>query len=774
MDRKWIFLLALGLILLRAWQVQKDLSIQASIFPEPTKGRFQLWVREEPQVLFDRAPGRHDSGRLKGTYDPQVREVRAVCEVLSLNGRPVPKVLVRAAFFPSASEPVSILSYGDEVSVEGKIEPPAPAMNPGQFDYPKFLRDQGLVYVLYGSPGEWRRIEAPPRGWFLPRLAAGMKRWAEETLDRDLAFPENALLAGILLGERSPLPEDLVHAFFLTGTIHILAVSGLMTAFLASLCFMVLRTLWIPRKWAAGLTLPILLLFTLMTGAHPPVCRAALFSGLALLAVLLERRVHGGTLLLGTALFLLFLNPLLIEDLSFQISFLATAGLMVMASTLMEKFSFLWRPAAFLVTATLAAQLSVWGLMIDSFNQVSLYSIPANLVVVPAALFSAAGGVTLLLGSLIHPALGTFLGGACELPLKVLLWAADRMAGLPGVEWVVASPPAFWVGLYHILLLAGFYFYWPRPRPEEPSARWKAQKEKLDKARRWYRKVVALFLFAAAVAFLWGKMGRQPLRITYLSVGHGNAVVVRSPQGKVLVLDGGKETKGPDRFHPLVTYLRHVGVGKVEGVLLTHPDEDHVGGLYNLLGACPVARVYESGRNWSKSSIYRLFEARTRALGIPREEVDGGGSIPGFEPLDLEVLHPSLDFHPRIHADNNLSVVTLATFGGVRSLFPGDLEKEGLLRLINEHPGLTRLDWLMAPHHGRRSGEPGLCAQDLQPHFTVLSDWRDYPDDHVLFKKARAGALVLSTAVEGAVEVEIEGSGEGRWRTFREGKWHGF
>jgi competence protein ComEC len=348
------------------------------------------------------------------------------------------------------------------------------------------------------------------------------------------------------------------------------------------------------------------------------------------------------------------------------------------------------------------------------------------------------------------------------------------MAGLPGVEWVVASPPAFWMLTFHALMILGFYFYWPRPRPEEPSPAWKARWENLRKGRAWYGRAVGIFLLFAGAVYLWAKAGPQPLKVTYLSVGHGNAVVIRSSEGKVLVLDGGKENKGADRFHTLVTYLRHEGIGKVEGALLTHPDEDHVGGLCNLLGACPVGRVYESERNPADSVIYRRFEERVRASGAAHEWVKGGDSLDVLGALPIAVLHPSDSFHPRMHPDNNLSVATFLTYGGMRFLFPGDLEKEGLLRLINENPRLTGLDWLMAPHHGRRSGEPDLCAKALGPRFTVLSDGRDHPDDHGTFGQARPGAEVLSTALDGAVEVEVEKDGRGRWRTFREGKWHRF
>src|SRR6516162_7364049 len=106
MTRRRAFFLALAALwLLRSWQVQKDLADQASLFPSPQKGHFRLWVREEPQVLFDRGPGSHDTGRSGGYYLPQVREVRAVCEAVALDGRPIPPVKLRAAFFPSPKTP---------------------------------------------------------------------------------------------------------------------------------------------------------------------------------------------------------------------------------------------------------------------------------------------------------------------------------------------------------------------------------------------------------------------------------------------------------------------------------------------------------------------------------------------------------------------------------------------------------------------------------------------------------------------------------------------
>ncbi len=760
---------------LRFYQAQRDFQKQQAVFPSAVKGLFQVWVSEEPEVFLDHNPQSHDTGRLNGFYQPFVRETRMVCVVLSFNGAPVPPLKARCALRLSSRVSQPLLSYGQTVEIEGKIQPPSSAENPGQFDYARYLETKGVARVMYVTPGKWRVLEkAPLRGWAFLRWSYGLKRWAEDCLYRFLPYPENALLDGILLGERSPLPEEMVESFFLTGTIHILAVSGMITAFIAGLFFMVFRTLQLKRKWAAGMTLAALLFFIFMTGAHPPVCRAGLFSALALLGVLFERRIHGGVLLLTTAFVLLFFNPFALEDLSFQISFLATAGLMVMAPWFMEKLSFLPKPIALLVTATTAAQLAVWCLIIYDFNQLSVYSVLANLVIVPLALFSAAAGLTLLAGSLIHPALGTLFGAACEPALRLLIHLADWMATWPLAEWIVASPPLVWIFLFHALLLLTFLFFWPLPHPENPSLNWKKRREGVLNYRRWVLRAWILFTVSASLTLLISSLKPQPLRVTFLAVGHGNAVVLQSPEGKVFIVDGGKETRGPDRYLPLVAYLRHQGIRKVVGILNTHPDEDHVGGLVNVVSAYPVLKAYEGAKAQSSSEIYHHFKEELQMKGVPLTALSEGETLNELNPVHLKVVHPPFSYNPPIHPDNNRSVVSLVSWGGFHLVLPGDLEKPGILETLKNNKPFPPVDWLMAPHHGRSSGQPALCAKGFQPRFVVLSDWKDYPEARAIYQKSGEESVVLSTALDGAIEVEVNEDGTGRYRTFQNKDWKKF
>ncbi|HEY5038764.1 MAG TPA: MBL fold metallo-hydrolase, partial [bacterium] len=351
---------------------------------------------------------------------------------------------------------------------------------------------------------------------------------------------------------------------------------------------------------------------------------------------------------------------------------------------------------------------------------------------------------------------------------------SEKIARLPGANFIVASPPTEWVVVFHLLLLTAFIFFWPSEKPDAPSESWKRRQAIYLKGRKAMGVIGFLFVLVSVVWWIVSVTGPQPLRIIFLAVGHGNAVVVQSPRGPVFVCDGGKETHGPDRYQPLVAYLRHRGISRVEDVLNTHPDEDHVGGLVNLAWATPIRKAFEGFEVVSDSGIYKAFQKTIQLKGIPLTKLKEGDLIEGFEPAKISILHPTVSYHPRIHADNNRSVVSQVSFGAFSLILPGDLEKDGIQKLLKDHQPFPKVDWLMAPHHGRSSGEPALCAQGLRPHFVVLSDWKDYPEDHKLYQAVVPDAVVLSTAEEGAIEVEVNAQGKGRYRSFLKGEWQNF
>ena len=217
-----------------------------------------------------------------------------------------------------------------------------------------------------------------------------------------------------------------------------------------------------------------------------------------------------------------------------------------------------------------------------------------------------------------------------------------------------------------------------------------------------------------------------------------------------------------------------MGIQKVDGVIATHPDEDHVGGLVNLVWAYPVADAYEGWGAQADTRIFQrlhdAFQKRNVKLTILKE----GDHVPSLLPVEVEILHPPKNFSPRLHADNNLSVVSLVSYSGFRMILPGDLEKEGLREILKNHHPFSKVDWLMAPHHGRQTGEPSLCAEGFHPRYVVFSDWKDYPEARAQYRAVVPGVEVFSTFEKGAIEVEVAQGGSGRYRTFRDAQWRPF
>ena len=764
-------LLASSLLLIGAWR-----SLEASKSYEDQSNRFvgqdraTTWVRVEsdPEILFERLVGGHETGRAGALYLPQVRKVRALGSILPREtgrGKGIP---VRATFRLSEKFPGELLSYGDLVEVRG----PAPAkpwgaMNPGGFDYAAYLRAQAIPLTLGARPGTWRVIRHGAGGGFRG-FSFALKRVLEERVIALWPHPANALFLGLFVGEDTALNGELVDDFAVTGTVHILAVSGANTALVTGLLFLVLRVLGFRRKRAAGLTLLGLGIFIVMTGAPPSVCRSGLWAALVLAALLLERAPHLGTLVASSAAFLVTLNPFTLMDLSFQLSYLAALGLVVFTPWWMEKMGKLWEPVKLTLAATLGAQMGVWVLMAAKFNLFATYSLPANLVVAPLVAVGTAAGLLATVASFIWRPLGTVFAAAAQVPLDLLPALAHVMAGWPKASIVVGTPPTVWTATFHILLGATFLAFWPKPRPEKPSLSWLDREVWWEVTRGWMKRAWLVFVLVTGAALGIDHFRHKPFQVTFLSVGHGDSVVVRDPSGRVFVWDGGKKTEGSARWSPLVAYLRHEGIGRVDAICNSHPDADHVGGLVDLLATTHVGAAYQGLDDWVDLPTYQRFREGLARQGLELRELSRGESFEPLPDLGARVLHPPAWFHPKKHLENNRSLALLLNYPkdgeGVTFLFPGDLEKEGWDVLSRLEKPTPKIQVLLAPHHGRPTGEPNRAIRLLQPLWVVASDLKAHPELQA------SGVRVLSTAETGAVQMEVDALGHLQVTAFRGGR----
>lgn len=650
---------------------------------------------------------------------------------------------------------------GDRLRVYGQLSRLRPPLNPGEFDFAAHARaDRRLTHLRSSAPesvnvtnGLRDRRGGDPASW-LEAVRRGGQR-----LVRDFVGPERAALASaILLGAREGLPNEETNSYFVTGTIHLLVVSGLHVGILALGLYSLMRAGLLSRRTSLAVIIGVVVLYALVAEARPPVVRAAVLTVLVCLAAWNGRRATSFNSLAAAALVVLALNPAELFRVGTQLSFLAVATLvwnerwspfggrpgdrldrLVAASRpryvrLADSF---WRWNIWLLVTTAVVWLTALPLVLYRFNIVT----PAALVISPAVwllIFAAlwSGFMTLVFGWLAAP-VGEALGAVCDASLAGLEGVVQWAESMPGGHFWSPGPAGWWVlGFYLGLMLVIL-----RGRTLVP--------------RRWQLAALCAWIVVGIVPAIVRPWTRDALECSFVAVGHGACVVLEVPTGETVVYDAGALGSPEFATRTIASCLWDRGIRRIDGLVISHADVDHYNAVPGLLERFRVGAVYVSplmfdGIGGTGRGPDVLREA-IRTAGVPIREIWSGDRLRVGPELTLEVLHP-----PRqgvLGSDNANSVTLAVEYGGRRLLVPGDLESPGLEDLLAELP--YDCDILLAPHHGsQRSDPPGLAAWS-SPEWVVISGAERDAVLPVVQTYEDSGATVFQTDLRGRVRFSI-------------------
>jgi competence protein ComEC len=551
-------------------------------------------------------------------------------------------------------------------------------------------------------------------------------------------------LDGLILGEKKGLPPETDEAFRRAGVYHILAVSGFNVALLASSVFFVLSALGISRRATAVTAGAALVGFALVVGGQASVLRATVMGLLLLAAMLLDRKSQLMNALALAALALLAWRPGDLWDPGFQLSFAATAGIIYLAPAITAWLAARGWPAwlATAVAVSVGAQAAVTPVMLIHFNQLSLIGIAANLIVVPLAAVATTLGMLALLVALASAVGADVIFQALWLvlvALRVAVWAA---AAVPAA--MIHLPAPGWAAI----------FTWSVALALVPFLG----------ARRWTRTAAAACLTAALALSIWPwvKPGDGRLRITFLDVGQGDAILVELPEGRRLLVDGGPA--GARRLdvgeRVVAPYLWNRPAARVDAVAVTHSDTDHSGGLRAVLTRFRVGELWENGR-WGPGSEETLRAAERS--GACRRTLVAGQRIWLGSAL-VTVLNPdgTLPFdEPAPDGENEQSLVLRIDWRGFSLMLTGDLGRPGEERVLASHAPVRALV-LKVGHHGSRFSSTDEFLASTRPAVAVISVGARNPFHHptpeALARLEAAGARIYRTDRDGAVILETDGA----------------
>ena len=663
--------------------------------------------------------------------DAQVRGLiaRLDLDIETLNGS-----VGRGGVRVTLPAPLSPVRAGERLRLELELEAPPEVQD---FDYAAYLRGRDIQAVA-AFPDHWERIGMSDHG-LLDRLPA-IRRWVTARIERTLPEPESSLAAGVLVGERGAMPNDLTQALRTTGTTHLVVVSGQNVALLLAIAIALL-TLRVPRRRAALVALSALLgPYVLLVGADPPVVRAAIMAVGIVIASVLGRRTPGWIYLVYASALMVGWDPLYARDVAFQLSATATAGVIIVAPALTEATlaRLGWPAGGFrgtfveLVATATAATLAVLPVQIAAFGRVSLIAIPANVVVAPlyeatvmiAALATLAGTVEPL-ALLLRPIL-TIVPAA-------FIWVVRLFAVIPAAEFPIAAPLVVGVAWYAAL---GGLIWWLDHRAGLPQV--------LEPGRRsGFAWTVGL---AATAVGLWLLVVQSPddgARVTVLDVGQGVAVLVED-RGQTVLIDTGS----PDG---VVVSALPARIGRLDAVVLSHSDADHAGGLATLLERVGVGVLLAGERT--------LADLASESAALPSgSPLDIGDQLRLSERTTIEVLSPPVATAGRVHqSDNNGSLVLLVTIGDRRILVTADIEQPAEQWLVESGRDLSA-DVLLVPHHGSKSSSSPAFIAAVDPLVAVIpvgGNAYGHPAEEVLARYS--GVSLYRTDEDGSVVLTSDG-----------------
>ena len=664
---------------------------------------------------------------------------------------------------------------GERIASRARLHELRGTRNPGLPDPVLALRAAG-VDALAGvvDDGAIARV-AEPDGTGPRRLAFLARRALRAAIDREVHGEAAAFLKTAVLGDRRGVGPDVEEGFRAAGATHVLSVSGLHLAAVATLLFLVVGSAAArvprlplhvdPKAVAAAVALPAIAFFALVTGEAIATLRSALMLSIGMGAYLVGRRASAGPAIAATALALLAANPLELCDPSLQLSLASVVGIalgargigpgraVVAAGRARRLAVWLWRFGA----ATIAATAATAPLVAHHFGEVAPLSPLGNLALVPIVELAVVPvGLAGATAGAIWAPLGKLPLAAAGLAARAALAIAGGFRAHAPV-WLCRTPN--W--LETVALTAAGALALVAAGAARPA-----------------RRLVAAGAIAAAVVAFGSLAARdvarrhaRDLTVTFLDIGQGDAAVIEAPGARVMLIDGGGVRDGSfDTGARIVEpFLRARGIGRIDVVALSHPHPDHLNGLFRVLARFDVGAFWSSGDDGHNPEYGRLVAlARSRGVAIPEvaEARLGAATIVPLGPFEsFPDGRPDRIGAPPGLSVNDASLVVRVGFAGRGVLFAGDLEADGEGELVGRRDvgQVVAADVLKVPHHGSRTSSSPELVDAVAPALAVISlGWRNqfhFPAPEVVGRYAARGARVLRTDRDGAISIVISPEG---------------
>lgn len=622
------------------------------------------------------------------------------------------------------------LKTGMTICTVGEGKAPERGRNPGAFDYRLYCKSRGICGIFYGQEAE---ILNSGYDRFREGIRS-MRMLLERQLDRISEGTDKGILKAVLLGQRGDLDEEMYALYQKNGISHLLAISGIHMSIIGMGMWKAFRAGGLGYPAAGAVSWGLLLIYGCMTGFGPSVVRALWMMGISFLASVCGRTYDLPSAMCVPAAGLLLLRPYLLTQASFQLSFLAVGAVFFPGGFLIRRLSADGIYQGLLISASIQA-VTAPVILFHSF-EFPLYGVILNLLVIPLMTYVVVSGGMGLAFSAVWLSGGRALLGGAHYILKVYEISGELVQRLPGASLVLGRPSGIQIICFYMGILAG-----------------------VRMSGRYGKR--CLLLWAASLMFLF-PVHSAGLSVTFLDVGQGDGIFLQA-HGKNMLVDCGSSGEKELGENCLVPFLKSRGISRLDTVVVSHGDWDHISAIRYILEA-PEPEISVKRLMMPKAGegqeIYMALETLAKKHGAAVVYAKSGDEFSGFLGKDVKItcLHPGEG--KACENRNEESLVLEIRCGGFGLLLTGDVE-EGGERAMEKDRKLAPVTVLKAAHHGSDTSSKEEFIRAVNPLYVVLSygegNRYGHPAPDVVERLLRNGARILKTAEMGAIEVRTDG-----------------
>lgn len=632
---------------------------------------------------------------------------------------------------------------GDIVSVKGLLSQPEPATNPAQFDYKNYLAKSGVFTQIYPKFQQIKLISHAESGlWLIAQKITGIKNKIIDIHSKALKSPHIEVLGGIVFGSYAvPIPNEIKQDFINSGLLHILAASGMNVAMICGLWFFISKRLFIPHRISIAIGAVLVLIYAFLTGFPPSVIRALFMIEFVLLGKFLDKESNIIILLALVCSGMLLFNPLMINDVGFQLSFMVTLGLILCTSTFADSLKPIPEKFSAIVLVPIIAQLWAAPLQINYFNNFAVFSVLANVLVFPfMSLITYLGfiGSVLSLIPYIGAPVCILFDKVADPFIFVLLWITQWVSALPYSILYLAKPSLITMFSFYLVLI--FLTF--------------AIKNKLAVKKINIAVLICLIVFGVSLLKFDNS---QKLKILVFNIGESDAIFIQTPDKKNLLVDTGNKTfrgYSPAKYI-ILPYFRSMGIKKLDAVILTHPDKDHIGGSIDILNGIKVNNVFDNGK-YSNTKTYKrikkyIFTHKIKTTSIRSNfdlNIDKNLKIKIFRNTDEEKT-----------SKNENSLITLLSYKKFNALLMGDAEADSL-ETVKKYVKKT-VNIIKIGHHGSKISVDKEFVKYLKLQNAVISVGKNtysHPNGGIINLLRTNNVKVYRTDKDYAISIDSNGN----------------